>query len=192
MLKRYHNLVARCSRGDDIADLAPEYLLVLNALEEQQVTTKKAAFDFVELDAYVTSIQLISLAILLGQGHTIIVRASILIGNFGVDALYDAILARASVAIAGNSGLRHPTAFSPLYQVLRSRESDPFLLNRYLAGWYAGLQRTYWHGNDKVPGGGYFGYWSFDAALAAKLGGISPNALTGHRHFPVDIVDWVP
>src|SRR5205807_8050126 len=54
-----------------------------------------------------------------------------------------------------------------------SRSEPNKLLAQFLKSWYKNLKDTYWYECHKRPqGGGFFGYWSMEAAGAVKAFGM--------------------
>ena len=57
--------------------------------------------------------------------------------------------------------------------------------------WYQGHSDAYWHGlhkNKRVNN--YFGYWSWESGVLAKIENIDDSSLQNQKYYPYDAVHW--
>lgn len=63
-------------------------------------------------------------------------------------------------------------------------------LNKFLKKWYKNLSAAPWHDTHKSQGG-YFGYWSFEAASAVVLLEIEDDSsFHQYKYYPKDLVKF--
>lgn len=197
--KRYELLIKRYSRGDALNDLRAmlpeivdtwewalrEELTVFTA--EEMATRKGFAVNF---DFYVICLWMMSIALCLEADDDLIARILAVIGNEGQDKLFETLV---SQRVAGRKPANHwlyATVYDALIHVIADPTAmrTPILLSRFLDGWYPSMKKTYWHdahlGKD---GGGYFGYWCFEAAAVVKLFNLDDRSIRDHRYYPKDL-----
>jgi hypothetical protein len=64
-------------------------------------------------------------------------------------------------------------------------------MTRFLTAWYPSMHKTYWHDCHKGPeGGGYFGYWCFEAAGAVRTCGLDDHAFRDNLYYPKDMASF--
>lgn len=71
--------------------------------------------------------------------------------------------------------------------ILAKNEDDAEVcLKAYLENWYKKHKGTYWHDSHKRKDHSYFGYWSFEAAAVAKMGGVQLEKIQDFgQYFPL-------
>lgn len=195
----YEILLMRYSRGDDLKGLRDYFPEVIKAWEwahQNEIDAftpyeimRRKQFDQ-NLDFYVICLWMVSLGLCLKIDDRLFQRMLALCGNEGRDWLFETL---AGARIKG----RQPAAalcYPKTYQLLKfAIEADEpgerdRLMNAFLLRWYASLSKTYWHDNHNgVDGGGYFGYWCFEAAGAANACGLDDHAWRELPHYPKDL-----
>jgi len=208
-------MLYRYSRGDAVHEIASEFDGLLVAWEESdrvgaKIWDKETYLlrrSWVKnIDFYNLSFRLIGMAILLDVPDSQWHRLLALTGNDGEDAVLDTVIAYRSPRRVIGSHVCFPRAYRKLQQVLLAEPCDrPALLLSYLDGWFEGLDgagcadldrafRTpYWWKlcADEAHGmkGGYFGCWSVEVAVVAKVLAIDDSACLMHMNYPGDLLD---
>lgn len=207
-----HLLLRRYGRGDPVCDLARHMPAILGHWEaaetlgqavwtpEQQL--RRHAWSL-NLDHYIRCFWLVGLAVLLEVPDDQWQRLLALVGNEGEDRLLDRVIASRSPSRRIGVALCHPQPYRRLAEAVEAAPARrATLLATFVARWYEELdrpprkglspdtaiyERPYWYGYDAL-GGGYFGYWCIEAAVAARVFDIDDSACLGHPHYPGDLL----
>ncbi len=189
----YQHVLIRYALGDDVLKLDGYFAGVLTALEKycnmaaEVAKSSQYTFPrFSELEDYVVSMWLISLAIILNIDETKFNRLIHCIGNIGKDALYERLVATRVKDRPLVSALAFPAVYQSLYKAIDAIEPErSHLIGEFLAGWYGNMNPTYWYECHKGPeGGGFFGYWALEVAGVVKAFDIDDSAFIGLPHYP--------
>ncbi len=201
-ITRYELLIEKYSRGDDLHELRAMLPDIVDGWEWARREELKV-FDApqmrrrhgfaVNLDAYSLALWLVSIAICLQADDALLARLVALIGNAGEDRLYERLIAHRVPGRPVATTLCWPKPYQMLYDAIDER--DPAdrvrLMRRFLAAWYPGMKPTYWHDNHKgVDGGGYFGYWCFEAAGVARVFGFDDAGWRDNPYYPKDLAAY--
>ncbi len=189
--------MAQYSRGVAISILKNEFLRVVQAAEDlRQIDTRGVvAFNFsTTLDNYVTALWLLSQASLLKVPPELVVRLITCIGNEGQDLLLERLALRLAPDTKRKPAkkLLYPKAYQPLYDALDApSEQQPTLVQQFLKSWYTRMSNTGWHDSHKGPGGGgFFGYWCWEAAGVAYAFGIDDSSFRDLPYYPNDLAAY--
>lgn len=158
----------------------------------------EVVFKFYDLDEYCQLMQLIGLCFLLHRRDLLPRLAALQDGengaNGGADTIYEEFMIHASGAAARYESeiANQVRPYENLFYALT--EDDPVEqlseLNLFLKHWYKDLAGTGWH-DAHLADGGYYGYWSFEAAAAVILLGIeNDSSLHKYLYYPKDLVAW--
>jgi hypothetical protein len=196
--KYYQVLIARYSRGDPLSDLKASFPDLVDAwecatAEELKVFTPEEMANRKQfsrnLDIYIVCLWLVSLARCLEVDEALFARILALCGNEGEDWLFEHLAHAPGRKVAGT--LCYPKTHRALKDAIEepNQRDRVRLMQRFLTGWYPSLNKTYWHDNHKgVDGGGYFGYWCFEAAAVVKLGGWDDSDWRNMPYYPKHLV----
>jgi hypothetical protein len=201
-IQRYELLIAQYSRGDDLEDLCPmlpeligtwewarrEELKVFNETEMHG----RHGFD-VNLRAYNLALWMVSIFICLQADAPLFDRLLALIGNEGEDQLYERLVATQRPGRKAANKLLYPKPYLPLYQAIdpQPKAERDKRLAKFIGTWYAGMKGTYWHDSHKgKDGGGYFGYWCFEAAGVVRAFELDDTAMRDSVYYPKDMADY--
>lgn len=200
-LFKYHCdiLLMRYSRGDGVTELK-NFLPELVAAWETAFNAEAAAFTEAEmagrkrfdrnLDIYVICLWLVSLALCLKVDDALFARILTLCGNEGADWLFELLAGARVKGRQSAPALCYPKTYGLLKFAVEAQNPPERerLMKAFLQRWYASLSKTYWHDNHKGPdGGGYFGYWCFEAAGVVAACGFDDRALRDLPHYPKDL-----
>jgi Domain of unknown function (DUF1911)/Domain of unknown function (DUF1910) len=201
-IDRCELLIEKYSRGDDIEELRHALPELIEAWEwahreELKVFTstemhRRHGFD-VNLDAYNLALWLISIFICLQAEASLFDRLLALIGNEGQDALYERLVATQRPGRATADKLLYPKPYQPLFDAIDEpvKADRDKLLKKFIKGWYQGMRGTYWHDSHKgKDGGGYFGYWCFEAAGVVRAFGMDDAAIRDDPYYPKDMAAY--
>ncbi|WP_446808823.1 PoNe immunity protein domain-containing protein [Methylomonas sp. 2BW1-5-20] len=189
----YQHLLIRYSLGDDFLKLDVYFGRILSALEKYRNIAVEVAKPgqytfpkFSELEDYVVSMWLISLAIALNVDETKFIRLINCIGNIGKDALFERLVATRVKSRPIASTLVFPEIYQSLYEAIDATEPERSkLVCQFLTGWYENMKPTYWYDCHKGPeGGGFFGYWALEVAGVVKAFDIDDSAFCDFAHYP--------
>jgi hypothetical protein len=193
----HHGWIARYSRGASIDELKDRFPSIVQAAEElRRVDTRGVySFDFNPLlDNYVTALWLLSQAYLLKAEAALLARLLACIGNEGKDLLFERLVAKVAPGVSRTPAkkLLYPTAYQPLYDALDApAEQQAALMQQFLKKWYKRMSSTGWHDAHKGPGGGgFFGYWCWEAAGVAYAFGIEDASFRDLPHYPKDLAEY--
>jgi hypothetical protein len=201
-IKRYELLIERYSRGDDLHELRAMLPEIVDTWEwarreELKVFTEDEMANrhgFARnLDAYSLALWMVSIAICLEADNDLLSRMLALIGNEGEDWLFECLVAHRAPGRRATDQL----LYRKPYQLLKDaiEDADPTSRNRsmarFLTAWYPSMYKTYWHDCHKGPeGGGYFGYWCFEAAGAVRVCGMDDTTFRDDPYYPKDLAAY--
>lgn len=200
-IEHYTLLIRKFSRGDELAEIKSYLPEVIKAWEwayeeeikaftpEEMDCRKNFARNY---DYYVICFWLASLGILLDIEDDLFRRMLKVIGNEGRDALFDRLIATRIPERPIGEKLLYPRPYQPLYASIdATADKQQANLSKFLKNWYPQMKRTYWHDCHNGPdGGGYFGYWCFEAAGVVKAFGIDDSSFRDMPYYPKDLVHW--
>lgn len=152
------------------------------------------AFDLPYLDDYVRYVALLSIAVLLHR-EDLIPRIHALIAGSEFDkdeALVEELLTRYLPDRPYLDTFYHDEPYEPLLDATAGDTPDEKLadLKTYLKKWYGGMKGTGWYNAHKGmtdEGGGYFGYWAWEAGAIAYLHNIDDSTIDS-VYYPKDLV----
>ena len=189
----YQHLLIRYSLGDEVLKLDVYFERILTALEKYRniaveiVKPGQYTFPrFSELEDYVVSMWLISLAIVLNIDEAKFIRLIGCIGNIGKDAIFERLVAtRVKIRPLG-SALAFPALYQSLYEAIDATEPERSkLVCQFLTEWYGNMKPMYWYDCHKGPeGGGFFGYWALEVAGVVKAFDIDDSFFRDLPHYP--------
>lgn len=195
----YELLLLRYSRGDAIGELRDFFPQIVDAwewayAEEIKVFSNdemagRKRFDR-NLDIYVICVWLVSLALCLKVDDALFARILKLCGNEGADWLFELLAGARVKGRQSAPALCYPKTYGLLKLAVEATDQTERerLMTGFLQRWYASLSKTYWHDNHKGPdGGGYFGYWCFEAAGVVHACGFEDGAFRNFPHYPKDL-----
>jgi hypothetical protein len=189
----YQHLLIRYSLGDEVLKLDIYFERILAALEKYKNIAIEVAKPsqytfpkFSELEDYVVSMWLISLAIVLNIDEAKFIRLIDCIGNIGKDVLFERLVATRVSGRPLGSSLAFPTVYQSLYKAIDATEPERGqLVRQFLIGWYGNMKPTYWYDCHKGPeGGGFFGYWALEVVGVVKAFDIDDSAFRDLPHYP--------
>ncbi|MFG6177469.1 PoNe immunity protein domain-containing protein [Halomonas sp. THAF12] len=198
-------MVARYSRGDDLASLCDDLpglleqrealLHYLDALPEEN-QEYRVQYERLSQSRYIHYCRWLTFAACLGADQAHIDRALALIDNAGVDALFD----RIAIALGDRErpvadGLLYPKPYAPLFEALDAAPvQQGKLITKFLDG-YAKTIYKWGLGFMTMPdddGPYHPGDWCFEAALVVKLFGIDDSDFREHPLYPAALVHGDP
>ncbi|MBB3009147.1 PoNe immunity protein domain-containing protein [Cupriavidus alkaliphilus] len=152
-------------------------------------------------DGYCPCLGLISLCFLLHRRDLLPRIAELLDGpdktNVGADFLIEDFLSYAPMDRYESDTLLATRPFESLADAMDSTDNEDALrhLQKFLKRWYKDLAGAPWHNAHKPDAegrtGGYYGYWSFEAAAAVLLLDIEDDSsLHPYLYHPRDLVAW--
>jgi hypothetical protein len=187
---RYQQIFIGYSLDEDAPRLAARFPAVVEAYETYLRDPKATPTDLQDLDDYIVSLWLVSLAIVLRVDDALWQRLLACIGNEGRDALFDALVETRSPGRKKAAGLLHPAIFEPLLNAISAQgESRDAFVRRYLRDWYKSFKPAYWVDSHKGPdGGGFFGYWAMEVAGVVTAFHMDDRAFSDLPYYPRDLV----
>jgi hypothetical protein len=198
----YELLIEKYSRGDSINELRvmlPDLLDTWEWARREELKVfndaeihRRHGFE-VNLDAYNLALWLVSIFICLEADAQLFDRLLTLIGNEGEDQLYERLVATQRPGRKPADKLLHPKPYLPLYRAIdpQPKAERAKFLDKFISAWYAGMKGTYWHDSHKgKDGGGYFGYWCFEAAGVVRAFKLNDTVMRDSVYYPKDLVDY--
>jgi hypothetical protein len=196
---RYELVIQKYSRGDPLAEIAallPEtvndwewaYEEEIKVFSPDQMARRKHFPK--NLDFYVSCFWLYSLALCLGADDELLRRMVKLFGNEGEDSLFDRVIRQRFPERRVGETLLYPRPYLSLAQAIDATpEKRDKLLAKFVGNWYSQMKRTYWHDcHTGMDGGGYFGYWCFEAAGVIKAFELDDSAVREMPYYPKDLL----
>lgn len=211
--RSYKILVSNFSRGEDVASLIPYFNVWLddfigfhNARMKEEPCSR---LQWVNLgwDNYEEYMWLLSWAVLLHRDNATLSKiesmidcrdpgafcrrgaANYVVGNNrGKDQLLDLLLNKAGLVGPQSDALEIGGIYKKLLQVcLDAPEKRASQMAKYIDGWHAGNKQRPWYNSARDDDSGYIGFWSFEAALVARLFDIDDEEFADHPHYPKDL-----
>lgn len=187
---RYQQVFLGYSAGEGVTQLAGRFPAVVDCYEAYVQCPRHESTDLQDLDDYVVSLWLVSLAIAFNVDSPLWNRLLACIGNEGRDALFEALVATRTPNRRQTDSLLHDKIFRPLLNAIGAKgESRDAFVKRYLKDWYGAFKNAYWHDSHKGPeGGGFFGYWAVEVAGVVKAFNMDDSAFRDMAYYPRDLV----
>lgn len=183
-------LIAKYSRGDDIASLQTYFPEVITALSEHFSGNVHEPYNFKVLESYVEALWLVSLAILLEVTQDQFLQLLKCIDNEGQDAFFESLVVKKVTGRKTATKLLHPRPYEPLYQALSDNEKQrDELIANFLKIYYRGMRSTFWFDSHKSRS--FFGYWCFELAACVKEYKINNATFANNPYYPRDMVKEV-
>ncbi|MGP5714049.1 PoNe immunity protein domain-containing protein [Vreelandella alkaliphila] len=196
-------MVARYSRGDDLASLCDDLpdlleqrealLHYLDALPEEN-QEYRIQWERLDDESYIEYCRWLAFAACLGADQAHIDRALALIDNPGVDALLD----RIAIALGDSErpvadGLLYPKLYASLYQALDAAPAQQSKLIKQFLDRYASITIKSGLNVIREGTGPYHpGDWCLEAALVVKLFDIDDRDFRDHPLYPAALVHGDP
>jgi hypothetical protein len=195
---RYHFSLTSSmySRGYDMKEVRDEFTQFIESwetLREADTTNQYLVSLKDDIGSYVECIGLLARAYLLNLPSPLIIRLLECMEYNGQDLLFERLVAAGKVAVAHKPAkkLLYPKVYQPLYDALdASVDQQPKLVQQFLQNWYKRIKNVGWHDAHKGPGGGgFFGYWCWEAAGVAHAFGIDDSSFRDLPYYPKDLAD---
>ena len=190
----YEILISEYSRGYAIDRLKRNFEQIIYYLELYFNHPDHEIFLFEKsLENYELSLWLFSIGVLLKVEEKDIDRLLKCIGNQDKDLLFQQIILKYKKRNEKkNETLIFPKIYSSLYEsTLVDLLSAPIFIQSFLKNWYKNMKPCYWFDNHKgKEGGGFFGYWCWEAALVTYLWNLDDTQYREMSYYPKDIVDF--
>jgi len=189
-LKLYQLLILRYSQGAEIATLKQSFPSVVKALESYRSGKDAEPFVFEQdLDDYVISLWLISLALIFEVDDHLFERLVASIDNSGTDRLFDRLVGTRIKHHSQAERLVYPKPYKLLLDSIDAAPEDQAeLMKQFLKNWYPNMKKTYWYDRHLRLRAGFFGYWCIEAAGAVKAFGIDDTAFRNMSYYPGDLL----
>lgn len=189
-MKHYELLFLLYSGGLEISLINKQITIVISSLEKYTNCEKSISWNFEEIDDYNKSLWLVSLAILLKVNDDQFNRLLVCIGNEGKDELFEALIA---TRIKGRKKAKKLIYVKEYHLLLDATKGahNGINIQQFLLSWYGNMKDCYWHDNHKgKDGGGFFGYWCWEAAAVAVAFNIDDARFRDMKYYPKDMVDF--
>lgn len=180
-----------------LEDVVAAYERYATKLREYEDDPNAMAFPIRSFDGYCPYIWLISLCYLLHR-RDLLPRVALLVDgldeeNAGEDVLIEELLSYSNdLERYETNTILGVKPYRPLFRAFKTKTNDEAIikLQEFLKDWYRDLAAAPWHDSHK-EGGGYYGYWAFEAAAAVILLGIEDDSsLHQYLYYPKDIVEF--
>ncbi|UYK87085.1 DUF1911 domain-containing protein [Xanthomonas sacchari] len=192
--------IVKYGRGDEISSITPT---VWQWVKAQEIHARvmaaaspehrkiKEMYEKVTLDTVYNALTMMAFAKALNFKPEELKRVIHAIGHAGEDALIDeAARALGEVGRPVAGACLYPKVYEPLLDVWRCDPPErPAKLLAFAKIWKKKIKPIYWSDSLNEAEDAYFGYWSFDVALAAIALDIPDQALRDTPYYPKDLVD---
>ena len=194
---RFSLISAKYSRGFPVGEIREEFLRLIEDWETlYRVDTENQFVGSFKNDigSYVEAIGLLSRAYLLQLDSSAISRLLLCLGSAGEDVLFERLVEAGQLSVARKPAkkLLYPKVYQSLYDALdASAEQQPALVQQFLQDWYKRIKNVGWHNAHLGPdGGGFVGYWCWEAAGVALAFGIDDASFREMPYYPTDLADY--
>ena len=190
----YELLISKYSRGYNIESLRNDFTKVVSYWENYLNDSKHEEFLLEHsLEDFELALWLFSLAVLLKIDDKVIERLLKCINNNGKDDLFTQLISSyKKEKIEKAHLLVFPRVYESLYNSTTiTAEAASQGIKSFLKDWYNYMQPCYWYENHTgKDGGGFFGYWCWEAALVTYLYDVDDSKYRDMPYYPKDIVDF--
>lgn len=204
----FNLLVLKYTGGEALESLCDDLERVVEACEASTRQLRDfhkepnaIGFQIDSFDGYCPCLGLISLCYLLRRRDLLPRIAGLLDGpdnaNVAADFLIEEFLSYAPMDRYESHILLATKPFESLADAMDAADNDDALrhLQKFLKRWYRDLAGAPWYDTHKPDAqgrtGGYYGYWSFEAAAAVLLLGIEDDSsLHPYLYYPKELVAW--
>lgn len=172
-------MIARYSKGDELAELEKEYFELVSEWEEVW-----------EPEYYNKNLKMISLGVLFGADKTFAKKVKIMLERAKINdwLLFFLLDSLEDEQIEVSKELLFPNSFSNLQKVV-FKENKIQILKEYLSGdWYnedCGCYEAH-----KSKQNIYYGYWSFETGAIVKILNLDDSSLKDMLYYPYDLVHY--
>jgi hypothetical protein len=144
-----------------------------------------------EQDEYMEAVALLSLALLLRVERDVFERLVSAIGVNQQDYVLEWLAGCRLPHRPPTTQLLFPKTYARLRDAIQAPISaQPQLLKSFLASWYKSLNTVWYECHLGPEGGGFSGYWCWEAAAAAHYLGVDDAELRQMRYYPSDLADF--
>lgn len=169
-------LIAKYSRGDDIADIRAELVGMTDDF-----------FKWWDADAYTDNIRFASMAYLFGADENVLEKLHRSLSEKSNGKTFDCLIDFILTGSSGSGKLAWEKSYKPLADAIKTNSAEP--LKTYLGRWYNSHRETGWHDTHKIDDDAlYYGYWCFEAAAVAKRLGLDDTLIRDNKYYPKDLV----
>lgn len=189
-MSHYEILFLMYSGGFEIDTIKEKLVTTINVLEKYLNCKDSKPFDFKKMDYYNKSLWLISLALLLKIEDKDFNKLVQLIGNEGEDELFESLVSKRIQGRKKANKLIFLKEYDLLLEATKEGGSSNSI-QQFLLSWYKNMKKCYWHNNHKGnDGGGFFGYWCWEAAAVAVAFNIDDTLFRDSQYYPKDMADY--
>lgn len=204
----FFSWVLSYTAGKRLSDLSSQFESVVLAYERYQKAqglfqrdSSMSPLGLENLEDYERSLQLISIAILIGRLGLFERLVNIIDSSYrSEDALYEEIVGKIQPGRANLEEWYHDQPYRTLLDAIdaidaidaEDKQSAANLLTQYCKIWYPAFKSCPWHNSHlsmTSTEGAYFGYWAFEAGAVAYLYGIDDSQIN-HMVYPKDLVAY--
>lgn len=198
VMRYYFSLTSSMySRGyaiDEVREVFINFIEAWEALLEADTSNQYRVSLKDDIGTYVEALGLIARAYLLKLKPTFIVRLLGCIDSNGQDLLFERFVTAGKLPITRKPGFKllYPKTYKTLLDALDAPTAEqPLLVQQFLKGWYKSIKNVGWHDAHKGPdGGGFMGYWCWEAAGVAYVFGIDDATVRDLPYYPKDLADY--
>ena len=185
------------SRGYPVAELRQQLHALIETWEKQRQLDTNSLYtsDYkTDISSYQQAFWALAWAYLTGLEQAAVLRLLACLGPSGQDLLLEQLVAKIAPGTVRQSAkkLLYPKAYQPLYAATEAAaDQQPPLLHSFLQQWYGKMRNTDWHNAHLGPdGGGFDGYWCWEAAAIAVAYGIDDQRFRDLAYYPQDLADF--
>lgn len=198
VMRYYFSLVSSMySRGYVLAQVRKEFINLIEAwelLREADTANQYVVSLKDDVGTYVEAIGLVARAYLLQLEPSFVVRLLNCIDSDGQDLLFEQLVAAGKLYLVRKPAtkLLYPKTYQLLLDTLDAPAAEQSeLMQQFLKEWYKRIKNVGWHDSHKGPGGGgFFGYWCWEAAGVAYAFGINDRSFRDLPYYPQDLADY--
>jgi len=186
----YQRFISLYSSGEKISGLKVKLENVYDAYSNYINFNASIKTDFYELEEYELCLWLVSWGILLKVNDQQFKRLLDCIGNEGEDELFEALVA---TRIKGRKTAKKLIYLKEYHLLLDATKGahNGINIQQFLLSWYGNMKDCYWYDNHKgKDGGGFFGYWCWEAAAVAVAFNIDDTRFRDIKYYPKDMADF--
>jgi hypothetical protein len=173
-----------------------EHIQSLGKARNEELREDGSPLWFEDLFYFQLGLDIVSLAILLGEGEAVRHIATLLTRYRNTDMLFESIVEPAYGQPSSVEEFFHERPYDPLLDAIyaaKTPQEASFFVKAYLDDWYKSFEGAPWYNGHTVIADEYLayeGYWAFEAAAVCVIYGIDDSFFRDHLVYPKDLADW--
>jgi hypothetical protein len=181
---KLHIFIASYSRGDELSQMRSIFFEIIDFMQK--------GWD--AQGGYVSLLWMLSVGVMLDIDQECLdAIINIKEENKISDGLLDSIIAFKRQNYPVSEKVIFPRPYQKIFQLINEDDNSNSLaqlINYVEKEWYKGHSDSYWFNSHKSQNNTYFGYWSFESGVVAKILNLNDTKLKNVVYYPYDMVHF--